>query len=106
MSGTSNDGAADGGAAAPDEPAEVSLRLYGPGVTPETMAEAGEALAGLVAAVGEEMGVKGVRWELSELAFVCDGCERRQPLDAERTGWRHESGMDYCPDCETAAVVA
>lgn len=81
--------------------AKLSVRVHGPRVTEATAREVGDRMADLLHDMAESLHPGAdLRWKVGRVDFCCDGCDRRQPFDADRTGWAHRGGDDFCPRCE------
>ena len=87
----------------------VGLSLHGPGASIEDAIRAGEALKGLLAAVGEEMGMPegAVTWAISSIQFKCDGCGLlRADRPGPDEGWTYRDGDDLCPACSGGLLAS
>lgn len=79
---------------------KLSVHVHGPAVTEKTVREVGEGMADVLHLVAENLHPgANLRWKVARVEFCCDGCGHRQPFDADRTGWLHDEGNDYCPVC-------
>lgn len=84
-------------------PEEGAIRISWSGEKsddPETVGEILSAVGGLLREVTAEMvgDPDAIKWRMSPLRFICDGCGKDRPEDF--SGWLKRDGFDYCPACQ------
>jgi hypothetical protein len=80
---------------------DISIRLYGENVTEQAVTETAGHVADALHEISKTIapGGPGLHWHVGHVDLMCDGCELRQPFDADRTGWTRVDANDYCPEC-------
>ncbi len=81
------------------------IRVHGRNISEADARKAGEGMCGILNGIGELLGCGDLRWSVSRVDFMCDGCGHRQAFEAPRYGWTHRGGDDFCSACSSVTSL-